>query len=97
MYHATPSADPSSRRSFATYLKRARVDEDVRKRLIGHRLGDVTEEFYTAPEEAPESLAAISKVPLVWRDSSCQELPEALPPGSSRVVVALCDLLREHR
>lgn len=56
------------RRSFATWLKDAEVSDRVRKRLMGHRNSDVTDDSYTATEMR-ELAEAVAKLNLDVRPS----------------------------
>lgn len=52
------------RRSFGTWLRRAKVPEPIRKALMRHGANDVTEDFYT--ESLPEMADAVQRIPLKW-------------------------------
>lgn len=55
----------SARRFFATELDRIGVADAVRKRLMGHRITDVTQAHYTRAGAA-ELLPSVARLPLVW-------------------------------
>jgi integrase len=61
----------SLRATFATALDEAGVDENVRRRLLGHGGRTVTERHYTRRELAQLS-AAVSTIPIVWRSQRSQ-------------------------
>ena len=60
-----PVAHKDARSSFLTWLDEAGVDARVRKRLAGHRSGDVTEHHYTVRELA-RLAEAVATIPLRW-------------------------------
>jgi integrase len=55
----------ASRRTFATYLRKAGIDRESRKRLMGHSAADVLAEHYTEKEMA-EFAAAVASISLTW-------------------------------
>ncbi len=73
-FHAT-------RRSFTTWLKRAKVDPAIRKRIIGHVRMDVEDEHYTG-EDLPEMANAIGRIPLRWTSG----VPFLPPPPRAGVL-----------
>jgi integrase len=58
----------ATRSTFATMLDDAGVDERIRKRLMGHRSGDVTETHYT-PRSLAQLAAAVATIGLEWRST----------------------------
>jgi integrase len=55
----------ASRRSFATWLSDAGIDEETRSRLMGHRLSSTVAKHYTAPVMRKLG-EAVRTIPLSW-------------------------------
>ncbi|MDX6480319.1 MAG: hypothetical protein QOG85_829 [Gaiellaceae bacterium] len=70
------------RKSFGTWLRRAKVPEPIRKALMGHGANDVTEDFYT--EELAEMAEAVSRIPLAWKPGVARVVPALVPVGTKR-------------
>ncbi len=71
----------SCRKSFGTWLRRAKVDEPIRKALMRHGANDVTEDFYT--ENLPEMAEAVRRIPLKWAVVA-RVVPTLVPGGTKR-------------
>jgi integrase len=69
------------RKSFGTWLRRAKVPEPIRKALMRHGANDVTEDFYT--ENLPEMAEAVSRIPLKWAVVP-RVVPTLVPTGTKR-------------
>jgi integrase len=67
-----------ARSSFATWLDEMGVERLVRKRLMGHSIGDVTERHYTR-RELEQLAAAVNRIALIWPGT----LPAMVPAGTT--------------
>lgn len=79
------------RKSFGTWLERAKVPEATRKRLMRHGAGDVTQTFYTGDDLRADADAAAT-VPLRWTPG----VPYDAPPRPRGVRERVHEHLAAH-
>jgi integrase len=74
----------ATRSSFASWLADAGVPDQVRKRLMGHTLRDVTEKHYTA-RDLDQLAQAVATIPLRWGEpvEPTSPEPEAAQPSTT--------------
>jgi hypothetical protein len=91
----------ATRASFATWLDEAGVSEQVRKRLMGHALRDVTEKHYTVREmeqlARAVAMIAIDEPMAAGTESRRSQFDEAVTKDLTFAKVFGCPILSTTR